>query len=203
MNHSNMAAEWDARYAASEQVWSGRVNRLLPEEIKHLNPGTALDVGSGEGADAVWLATQGWKVTGVDISSVAVERARGNAKNSGVSIDFRAEDISTTTGSFDLVSAFYATVLQETDMLDHILELVAPGGTLIFVHHVHPDDEHPAGYREHRPGFTSPFDVLAVLERRTSGQPATGEWRIDRFEIIDNGESQRHRFDAILRATRL
>ncbi len=222
-----LAAQWDARYASKEQVWSGNVNRLLVRELDGggvaLEPGTALDVGSGEGADSVWLAKLGWDVTGVDISAIAVQRASEFAEREGVHVDFRAEDISTTSGQFDLVSAFFPSVPSESDMLAQILSLVAPGGTLLYVHHVHPDSENASGYRAHRPGYLSPFDVREVLD----AQP--GYWRIDKLEIVkndgpsdsdthshDNQPSDRHdehghrhpglgkfhQFDAVLRATR-
>ena len=182
MTDSDVAAEWDARYATKGQVWSGNVNRLLPREVEGLEPGTALDVGSGEGADSIWLAKNGWDVTGVDISAVAVERAAALAAREGVAIDFLAADISTTTGRFDLVSAFFPSVPSDSDMLEHILGLVAPKGTLLFVHHVHPDPESASDYRPHRPGFMSPFDVLAELE-------ALGdEWRVDKIEVVENGD---------------
>jgi len=75
---------WDQRYAGSERVWSGRPNQRLVELAAGLTPGTALDVGCGEGADVVWLAQQGWRVTGADISVVALERAEAHAAEAGV-----------------------------------------------------------------------------------------------------------------------
>src|SRR5690606_30563468 len=65
---ADTAEGWDRRYAATEQRWSGLANRALVAEVEHLEPGRALDVGCGEGADAVWLARRGWSVTAVDIS---------------------------------------------------------------------------------------------------------------------------------------
>ena len=59
---------WDARYRSTDQVWSGKPNPHLVEHVSTLSPGAALDVGSGEGADALWLASRGWQVTGVDVS---------------------------------------------------------------------------------------------------------------------------------------
>ena len=71
------AAEWDARYSESDAAtWSGRPNGRLVAEVADLHPSRALDVGCGEGADAIWLARRGWAVTAIDISAVAIERAR-------------------------------------------------------------------------------------------------------------------------------
>jgi 2-polyprenyl-3-methyl-5-hydroxy-6-metoxy-1,4-benzoquinol methylase len=72
------AAFWDQRYSSTGQVWSGEPNSALVEEVSLLAPGTALEVGCGEGADAIWLAGQGWQVTGVDFSSQALHRAAGH-----------------------------------------------------------------------------------------------------------------------------
>lgn len=77
------SAAWDQRYAGST-VWSGSVNPQLPAETSSLQPGRALDVGCGEGADAVWLAERGWEVTGVDFSPVALEKAKTHASDAGI-----------------------------------------------------------------------------------------------------------------------
>lgn len=75
---------WDERYAATDRIWSGRVNPVLSTEVASLTPGRALDVGSGEGGDAIWLATQGWEVVGLEFSGVARERAAQRATEAGV-----------------------------------------------------------------------------------------------------------------------
>ena len=67
---------WEERYRSRPSVWSGRPNPQLVAEVTGLAPARALDVGSGEGADAVWLAERGWQVTAVDISTTALEPGR-------------------------------------------------------------------------------------------------------------------------------
>src|SRR3954468_10099211 len=85
-------AEWDARYREREgSMWSGRPNGRLVAEVSELAPGRALDVGCGEGADAIWLARQGWTVTAIDISEVAVGRARDAAANIDVAVEWVAD----------------------------------------------------------------------------------------------------------------
>ena len=75
------AVEWDARYSERDgAMWSGRPNGRLVAEVAQLTPGRALDVGCGEGADAIWLARRGWTVTAIDVSDVAVRRAREAAE---------------------------------------------------------------------------------------------------------------------------
>lgn len=66
------AAEWDARYSERDgAMWSGRPNGRLVAEVADLAPGRALDVGCGEGADAIWLAQHGWTVSAIKIGSEA------------------------------------------------------------------------------------------------------------------------------------
>ena len=72
------ASVWDERYRTKPQMWSGKPNPQLVREAGGLKPGKALDLGCGEGADAIWLAQQGWTVTAVDVSAVALERAQSH-----------------------------------------------------------------------------------------------------------------------------
>src|SRR5947209_4189756 len=82
---------WDNRYGGSERVWSGNPNPQLLVYGSDLTPGSGLDVGCGEGADAIWLAARGWMVTGVDISPVGLERAAAHAAAAGDAIAARIE----------------------------------------------------------------------------------------------------------------
>src|SRR6476469_237173 len=100
------AAEWDARYSEPDGTkWSGRPNGRLVAEVAGLAPGRALDVGCGEGADAIWLARHGWTVTAIDISDVAISRAREVAERAGDAVDWVCGDALQTpfpARSFDL-----------------------------------------------------------------------------------------------------
>lgn len=136
------AEDWDANYAETEQRWSGHHNGPLGVETAHLLPGSALDVGCGEGADAIWLATQGWTVTGLDISEVALERARRAADGAGVDVvfvqgDIAHDDTSARLGPFDLVSVHYPAFRKAAGapVERALLGAVAPGGTLLVVGH--------------------------------------------------------------------
>lgn len=75
---------WDGRYRENDRIWSGEANVALVREAADLAPGRALDLGCGEGGDAVWLARRGWRVTATDISGVALERAASHAADAGV-----------------------------------------------------------------------------------------------------------------------
>jgi SAM-dependent methyltransferase len=137
---------WDARYAESDRIWSGRPNPRLVEQAADLPPGDALDVGAGEGADAVWLATRGWRVTALDVSEVALGRTAAHAAEAGVAdrVSTLHHDLMTGAplpGSFDLVSAQYLHPPLErfAEIFGLLGAAVRPGGVLLVVAH-HPDD---------------------------------------------------------------
>lgn len=147
---------WDDLYSTKEQLWSGAPNGVLVVEAADLPPGQALDLGCGEGGDALWLAERGWLVTAVDISRVALERAAAAAGEAKVS--WTQADLTTfrpPAGAFDLVSALYFPLPRTADhALDALLAAVAPGGTLLVgghdlrdVTHVHGDVDPHAFYR--------------------------------------------------------
>jgi len=139
---------WEEHYTAKSQVWSGRVNAQLAANAGDLSGGRALDLGCGEGADAIWLAEHGWTVVAVDVSTTALSRARAAAESRGMAerIDFQQDDL--TAGfppgsgdprdNFDLVSAqfLHSTVeMDRTALLRRAAAVVAPGGTFLIVDH--------------------------------------------------------------------
>jgi len=145
------AAEWDARYAERKSIWSGEPNPQLVAEAQMLAPGRALDAGCGEGADAVWLAEQGWDVTAVDLSGVALERARSQAAAAGIRIAFEQADLVATPpqrSTYDLVSAqfFHLPDPPRSQAYRGLGAAVAPGGHLLVVGHypsAHIGKDHP------------------------------------------------------------
>jgi SAM-dependent methyltransferase len=144
---SAQADEWDARYSEQEgPKWSGRPNGRLIAEVAGLAPGRALDVGCGEGADAIWLARRGWAVSAIDVSEVALRRARSAAELAGVEVEWICGDAlgaASPAGSFDLVSMQYPALPKEPGetALRALLASVRPGGLLLAVYH-DLDDEH-------------------------------------------------------------
>jgi SAM-dependent methyltransferase len=142
MAMSEAQETWEEHYGANERVWSGRVNVRLAELVETMSPGRALDLGCGEGADAMWLAEHGWHVTAVDISQTALDRAAADAatRNLADRIDFQRHDLTQSfpTGVFDLVSAqfLHSTVpMDRPRLLRHAADAVAPGGSLVVVDH--------------------------------------------------------------------
>jgi SAM-dependent methyltransferase len=144
------ASEWDARYRESDgAMWSERPNGRLVAEVAELAPGRALDVGCGEGADAIWLARGGWAVTAIDISEVAVSRARDAAELVGVTVEWICGDALQTpfpARSFDLVSMQYPALPKAAGetAVRTLLDSVRSEGLVLAVYH---DLDHE--HREH------------------------------------------------------
>ncbi|MCV2395304.1 class I SAM-dependent methyltransferase [Actinotalea sp. M2MS4P-6] len=198
--HPQTAADWDRRYAESDRVWSGRPNATLVAEAGGLAPGRALDVGCGEGADAVWLAARGWRVTATDISRVAVERAERAGAEHGVEVEWLVADI--TDGppraeAYDLVVTHYPALSHDHDdaAARAVLAAVAPGGTLLFVGHALEDGRPVAVGGQDPAERVQPSDVAALLD---------DGWQVEVLESRPHadGEHARHPHDSVLRARR-
>lgn len=135
-------AGWEERYSTEEKLWSGRPNPQLVTEVSDLTPGTALDVGCGEGGDVIWLAEQGWRATGADFSARGLERAAGHAADAGVAeltewwqVDARTFDPGGRT--FDLVTTHFLHPPDGgmVEVTRRLAGAVAPGGHLLVVGH--------------------------------------------------------------------
>ncbi len=171
---------YDELYRSAPALWSGRPNRQLVVEAGDLRPGRALDAGSGEGGDALWLAGRGWHVTAVDFSTVALARAAALAAVLGVAgrIEWVPADLDVWTpaeGSFDLVTAHYlhARWNDRPALFRRLAAAVAPGGTLLVVGHLLGEaggHEHENGQLQERDlkAFYTAEDVAAMLD--------PGEW---------------------------
>ncbi|MEO5318575.1 class I SAM-dependent methyltransferase [Arthrobacter sp. CC3] len=198
---------WDERYRQHGSVWSRNPNPSLVAEAASLRPGSALDVGSGEGADSIWLARQGWRVTAVDISSVALaraaERAAEDATVAGriVWVHHDLTAMPPPAGTFDLVSAqfMHLPLAQRTELYHRLAASVAPGGTFLIVGH-HPDDLATGIRRPSQPGLLfTPEEIAAELDPE--------EWQIDvcearRRSVRDADGNSVTVTDSVLRAHR-
>lgn len=134
--------DWNRRYATKELIWTGKANQFLAAEAEHLRPGRALDLASGEGRNAVWLAERGWTVRAVDFSDLAIGKAERLAADRNVAekIDFRVADLrgyEPEVHGFDLVALIYLQIPQAelAPILARAARAVAPGGTLLVVAH--------------------------------------------------------------------
>jgi len=184
--HDDQTAQeyWEAHYGERERIWSGRVNAQLPGILAGVAPGRALDLGCGEGGDAVWLAENGWQVTAVDISETAIGRAADAADARGVRdrIEFERHDLSDTfpEGTFDLISAqfLHSTVrLERPQILRNAADAVAPGGRLVIVDHAAPPPFSKKVPHDHP--FPSPEEVLAELDLPDA------QWERARVDVVE------------------
>ena len=166
------AAEWDARYSEREgAMWSGRPNGRLVDEVAGVAPGRALDVGCGEGADAIWLAKHSWNVTAVDISQIAVDRARAAAEHAGVEVQWVCGDAlsaSLPAQEFDLVSMQYPALPKAAgeSAMRALLGTVRPGGLLLAVYHDLDSDhlEHMKSRGVDPADFFGAHDLVPLLD---------------------------------------
>jgi SAM-dependent methyltransferase len=190
---------WEEFYAGGRSRWSGKANASLVEEVEGLAPGTALDLGCGQGGDAIWLAAQGWAVTATDISQTALDVAARHAAEAGVEVAWERHDlaVSQPEGSFDLVAASFLhsdVELPRARILRAAAEAVAPGGTLLIVGHA-PSAEH------HHGDLPSPEEVVGELA--LSG----ADWEVRVCELRERmhaftGEAPKARVDSVVRLRR-
>jgi SAM-dependent methyltransferase len=198
------AEQWDARYSEpGDAMWSGRPNGRLVVEVAGLTPDRALDVGCGEGADAIWLARNGWTVTAIDVSEVAVGRARAAAGLAGAVVEWICGDALRTAfpaGSFGLVSMQYPALPKAADQaaVRSLLDTVRPGGLLLAIYH---DLDH-----EHREHMKSRgFDPADYVDVDDLGQLLGDDFTVERHAVeprIDPPPDSSHIADIVMRARR-
>jgi SAM-dependent methyltransferase len=182
---------WDELYGLRQLVWTAQPNRFLVSEVSSLIRGRALDVACGEGRNAVWLAEQGWEVTGVDFSPVGIEKAKRLAAERGVDVDWVVADIvewDPPAERYDLVIVFYLHLLpgERRRVLGHAVSALAAGGTVLVVGHALRNLTEGYGGPPTAEGLYAPADVVAelpglVIERAEEvGRPvdADGETRV-------------------------
>ena len=198
---------WNERYRSSHRVWSGNPNPQLIAEIADMAPGRALDVGCGEGADAIWLAQRGWDVVATDIASVALERGAEHASETdpvaAARIEWRQADLLNLPpepGAFDLVSVqfMHLPAAPRTRLFRSLVAAVRAGGTLLVVGH-HPSDLATGVPRPPTPEWLYDADEVAGL-LDDSWSVAVNAARPRPATTPDGVEVTIH--DAVLRAVR-
>jgi SAM-dependent methyltransferase len=131
---------WDERHAVRDPIESPEPDPTLVEEMSPVPPGRALELGTGDGRNAVWLAAHGWDVTAVDFSQVGLERARALADRASVDVQWVLADLLAWTPqprAFDLVCLFFIHLppAERRVVYERAADGVAPGGTLLIVGH--------------------------------------------------------------------
>ena len=168
------AAGWDARYAKG-QVWSSEANRFFVDAVRAhgldrpAEGAQAIDLGCGEGRNALWLAMLGWSVTGVDMSVVGVERGRAMADANDVSVDWVVADLeewNLGAGSWYLMALVYVhwPTGKRLPFMQRVVDGLALGGHLVIVGHDRTNIEHGHGGPQNPDMLTTP-DELAMLSR--------------------------------------
>lgn len=192
-------ALWDERHAARAPIESPEPDPTLIDEIGSLRPGRALDLGAGDGRNAVWLATQGWHVTALDFSQVALDRGRELAAASGVHVEWQLEDLlewSPGAHRFDLVTLFFIHLPpdERRDVYARAAAAVAPGGTLLIVGHDRTNLADGVGGPQDPDVLYAPGEIAADL----------AGFRVDRAETVRRwAQDGRGPIDAIVRAVRV
>jgi SAM-dependent methyltransferase len=200
--------DWDNRYG-DHHLWSGNPNGTLVNEVSGLAPGRALDVGAGEGGDALWLAEQGWSVTASDISQRALDRVAAEAERRGLPVERHHADANALdafpAGAFDLVSAQYASIPRTPDGrgVRNLLNAVAPGGMLLVVSHDLEAMRAPVDS-----GHSRPFDPDAYVrvDDFAAALSDSSAWDIELHEKRPRpagaASASQHSDDVVLRARR-
>lgn len=194
---------WNRRYETSELLWTARPNRFLVSEVEGMRPGSALDLGTGEGRNAVWLAEQGWQVTAVDFSDVGLAKARRLAEERAVEVRWVQADLRFhhPEGTYDLVVVLYLHLPAEDRGRVHeaAARALRVGGTLLVVGHDRTNLTEGCGGPQDPAILFSPPDVADDV----AGVPGIEIVRaepVTRQVATDSGE--RKAIDALVRAVR-
>jgi SAM-dependent methyltransferase len=203
MTRTMDSEQWNQRYREPRLIWTSEPNRFLVAEVASLPAGRALDVACGEGRNAVWLAEQGWEVTGVDFSDVGLEKARELATTRGVTARWVTADLNgyaPDPAGFDLVVVLYLHLPDRSrrSIVRMAAGALARGGTFLLVGHDASNPEHGYGGPQDPAMLYSPSDVVADLD-------GTG-LTIERAEIVERavetGNDPGVALDALVRARR-
>ena len=186
------ATDWDTRYRLAREAQAGQTGRLwsavpaqiVQDTVSPFTPGRALDLATGDGRNAIWLAGHDWTVTAVDFSAEAIGQAGAHAAEAGVSVDWQVGDATTwdpAGETYDLVTVMYLHLPEPVlrAVLARAAAWLSPGGHLVVLGHDRANLETGA------PGPTNP-DILYTPELlRSCIDPASlGASRVVRCETI-------------------
>ena len=204
------ANDWNARYDTDELIWTGEANQFLAPAVEHLEPGTALDLACGEGRNAVWLATKGWTVTGVDFAGVGLSKAERLATGASVSGTWITADATNwipPSRGYDLVVMFYLQLpaSERQKSVRTAVSALAPDGTLLIVaHHLLNLAEGHGGPQDAN-FLMTPEDVVDDIAAAELGLDV--ELVVERSErvdrMVDTPDGPRVAIDMLVRARRI
>ncbi len=193
--------DWDERYRTADLLWSPTPNAFVERELGDLAPGRAIDLAAGEGRNALWLASRGWRVTAVDFSAVALDRGRARAAELDLEVDWVRADLTSyepETGGFDAVLVAYLHLPWPSmeAVLRRAAAAVVPGGTFLLVGHDADNLSRGYGGPQSATVLYTPAQVVGAL---TDLQVACAE-TVER--AVDTAEGPRVALDCLVRATR-
>ena len=173
------------------EIWDGSdpecavPDAILASETADMPPGSALDLGCGDGGNAVWLAKQGWRVTTLDFSRSAIRAGKRLAERERVDVEFITADAAAHKPQtrYDLIISFYIQLqpAQRATMLSNAARALKPGGRLLIV--AHDRSTPPSGW--------SKRDLLTLVNPDEIASELDGLLRIERALVIEN-ESGAH-----------
>jgi SAM-dependent methyltransferase len=193
--------QWDELYASTELVWTAEANRFVVEELAGLTAGRALDLGSGEGRNAIWLAERGWQVTAVDFSAVGLAKAAELAAGRGVTgvrwVEADLREYQPGPG-YDLVLLAYVHLPPDEfgALLRRAASALAPGGTLLVVGHDVDNIAHGHGGPQDPRVLHRVQDVVAALPGLTIQRAEQAR------RPVLTGDGERAAIDTVVRAQR-
>lgn len=202
--------QWDERYAASEMVWSRGPNEFVRRECEGLPAGRAVDLAAGEGRNALWLASRGWRATAVDFSQVALDKGARLAGAAGIDVEWVCADATAWTAPepVDLVVMAYFQVPAADRRRAHrnAWSMLRPSGTLVVVAHDTTNLTDGVGGPQDARVLMTAADVLADLDGLAIDVQHAD--RVERRVEVDDGHrhqesSHRTAYDALVRVTRL
>ncbi len=198
------AADWDARYAATDLVWSSTPNQWVAELLGPLTPGRAVDIAAGEGRNAIWLAEQGWTVLATDFSAVAVERIRELAASRlGASRGRLTAEVADATrpvpgeqAAYDVVLFSYLQLPAEawTLALHRGIVAAAAGGRVLVIAHAESNLDGGWGGPQDPRVLHDPDDVVA----QAAGMPVTVESAQLRTRVVQTADGPREALDTVV-----
>jgi SAM-dependent methyltransferase len=194
--------QWDELYASTELVWTAEANRFVVEELAELPAGRALDLGAGEGRNAIWLAERGWQVTAVDFSAVGLAKAAELAAGRGLTgvrwVEADLREYQPGPAAYDLVLLAYVHLPPDEfgALLQRAASALAPGGTLLVVGHDVDNIAHGHGGPQDPRILHRVQDVVAALPGLTIQRAEQAR------RPVLTGDGERAAIDTVVRAQR-
>jgi SAM-dependent methyltransferase len=187
--------DWDARYSAEPSLWGAEPNQFVRARLAELEPGVALDLACGNGRNAMWLARRGWRVTGVDISAVALEQARSRSAELGVEVDWQHADVREwappAAVDLALIAYLHLPLPELIGVLRTAGRALRPRGRLLYVGHARANLER---------GYGGPSDP-GVLTEIADLAAAAAELRVRELAHVLRPTDAGNAIDILLDAT--